>query len=243
MRAVTILLSLILTSSALAGEVVIPAIYRGDGANGSVWRTELAVANVTPSPAFPARADATLYREGLEPIAVPLLLSQYENLLIDDVVFSWFGVENGGGLVRITWDDANTRITARARIYNVTAAGQFGQAAPGLALPELQQDNFLIGVSGTRGNRTNVGISNPHATPVQAWIELLDTAGNTHGEYSVLIPARTWRQFNDIFALFPHAGPQHPAVIRVKAIENTVYAYASVVRADTGDATFITPSR
>ena len=243
MRAATALLSLFLASSALAGEVVIPAVFRGDGAAGSVWRSEIAIANISPSPAFPAHVNITLHRDGLEPVTIQQILSQNENLLIPDAVFEWFGLESGGGLVRITWEGETTKISARARIYNVTAAGEFGQAAPGLPLSELQTDNFLVGVSGLNGNRTNVGISNPHDTPVQVWIEMFDTAGLSRGEVSQVIPARTWRQFNDIFQAYPNAGPQHPAVIRVKAIGNTVYAYASVVRSDTGDATFIIPSR
>jgi len=242
MRAAVLLLSLLLTSSAVAGEVVIPAVYRGNGANGSVWRSEIAVANLTPSPAFPTRADATLYRDGLEPISIPLLLDQHENLLVDDVVWNWFGVEGGGGLVRITWEGETTRISARARIYNVTATGQFGQEAPALPLSELKLDNYLVGVSGMNGNRTNVGVSNPHDAPVKIWIELFDTSGLSRGAFATIIPARGWRQFNDIFEAF-QAGPLHPAVVRVLAIEAPVYAYASVVRADTGDATFIIPSK
>jgi hypothetical protein len=120
MRAVTVLLSLFLTFSALAGELVIPAVFRGPGAGGSVWRSEIAIANISPPPAFPAHVNVTLHRDGLEPVAIPLILTQHENLLIADAVWAWFGLETGGGLVRITWEGETTRISARARSIEKT---------------------------------------------------------------------------------------------------------------------------
>ena len=70
------------------------------------------------------------------------------------------------------------------------------------------------------------------------FIQLIDTAGESHGGFATVIPARSYRQFNDIFSHF-QSGPLNAAMVRVTASNVPVYAYASIVRNDTGDATFV----
>ncbi len=235
-----ITLALTFAAAASAGEIVIPAVYRGPGIGGTQWKTEIAVSNVSSDLTLPFQSRITLHREGAPPVEIQLALAPKETVAVPDAVREWFDVENGGGVVRITWDQPNTRIAARARIYTDGATGQFGQGVPGVTPDDLRTENFLPGISGVDGNRTNVGISNPHETDVLVWIWLYDTAGLARGGFTYLVPARSYRQLNDIFQYF-EAGPLHAAMIGVFSTSLPVYAYASVVRDDTGDATFVTP--
>jgi hypothetical protein len=162
MRIASVLLTLLLTTTAMAGEVFIPVAFRGTGANGSLWRTEISVSNITYNPLLaPVQTTITLHRENAEPVSISMPLSQMEVLSIPDALWDWFSVENGGGIVRVTWDNPEARITARARIYNVTSQGQYGQGVSGVRPETLVSDVFLTGLSGVNGNRTNVGVSNP----------------------------------------------------------------------------------
>jgi hypothetical protein len=43
----TLLLTLFCSLPALAGEILIPAVFRGPGAHGTSWRTEIVLANVS----------------------------------------------------------------------------------------------------------------------------------------------------------------------------------------------------
>lgn len=241
MRITSLLLTLVLSSAAIAGEVFIPVAYRGTGANSSVWRTEITVSNITHGiHVLPTQTTITLHRENVAPVSITTPLSQMEVISIHDALWAWFGVENGGGIVRVTWD-GDARITARARIYNVTADGEFGQGVPGVRVDNLVSDVFLTGLSGVNGNRTNVGVSNPSDRSVLFWITLYDTSGLARGAFATYVPARSFRQFNDIFDYF-QAGPLDAAMVRVTGSDGVLYAYASVVRNDTGDATFVTPA-
>src|SRR5690349_20172734 len=226
-------------SSALAGEILIPAVYRGAGANDTLWRTEIVVSNVTEGPPAVVPATVTLHRDNGETREVHLHLSAMELLAIPDAVFEWFSVENGGGIVRVTWDGDQARLMARARVYNVGEHGEYGQSMPGLDTSRLLSHHYLTGISGIDGNRTNVGVSNPTTTDTLVWIELIDTSGRSRGAFATRIPARSYRQFNDIFSYF-QAGPLNAAMVRVVSTNTIVYAYASIVRNDTGDATFVT---
>lgn len=234
------LLLLTLTGTATAGEILIPVVNRGPGAAGSVWRTEIVVSNISPDHVFPAPVTITLHRDGAAPLTIQMPFSSKETLVIPDAVHDWFGLEQGGGIVRVTWDAPGALFAARARIYNVGGAGEYGQEVPGLSLDELKTDSFLAGLSGINGNRTNVGVSNPHETDALIWIWLYDTSGLARGGFSTVVPARTYRQFNDIFAYF-QAGPLQAAMVAVYSTNLPVYAYGSVIRADTGDPTFVSP--
>ena len=244
MKRITLLLSLLCSLPALAGEILIPAVFRGPGAFGSVWRTEIVLSNVSSvTPVLPIRSTVTFHPTGGgAPVSIEIITVPKETYAVHDAVFAWFNVVDGGGIVRVTWEHPNVRMTARARIYNISSGGEFGQEVPGLPLDALQLDNYLPGVSGTDGNRTNIGVSNPHDTPVQFWVELFDTSGLSRGAFSTIVEPRSYRPFNDIFSHF-QAGPLNAAMVRVLAINKPLYAYASVVRADTGDATFVTPAR
>lgn len=242
MRIAATLLTLTLASSAFAGELFIPATYRGNGANGSVWRTGISVTNISTAPAFPVPTTITLHRENGQPLSVTMPISAYEVISVDDALFGWFGLEEAAGIVRITWDDANARIAANARIYNIAGdGGEYGQGVPAVRLDRLVSDVFLPGVTGINGNRTNVGVSNPHTVHSLVWVELIDTAGNSRGAFTIAVPPRSYRQLNDIFSYF-QSGPLNAAMVRVTGVDHTVYAYASVVRNDSGDPTYIAPA-
>ncbi|HKR66695.1 MAG TPA: hypothetical protein VJZ00_23410 [Thermoanaerobaculia bacterium] len=240
MKRLTLALALLLTSSAFGGEILIPAVFRGPGAQNTLWRTEVVVSNITASVhAQPVPITITLHRDNGETLNVSMPLSPMEVLDIPDAVHDWFSVENGGGIVRVTWSDDNARISARARIYNAGEHGEYGQTVAGVDTRKLVTDHFLTGLTGIGGNRTNVGISNPSTTPALVWIELFDTAGLSRGAFATSVDARSYRQFNDIFSYFG-TGPLNAAMVRVSASNVAVLAYASIVRNDTGDASFVT---
>jgi hypothetical protein len=243
MRIASLLLTLTLASSAMAGEVFIPATFRGPGAGGSLWRTEIAVSNISIHTPLPVSTTITLFRDGAEPLSITTPLAQNEVLDVEDALFGWFGIENGGGVVRVSWEEPNARIAAHARVYNVGSAhGEFGQGVPAFRTDRLESDVFLPGLSGVNGNRTNIGITNPHTSYALVWVTLYDTAGLARGAFTVPVPPRSYRQLNDIFSYF-NSGPLNAAMVRVTSVDSTIYAYASVVRNDSGDATYIAPAQ
>lgn len=240
MKRFSLLLSLLfVASSAFAGEVLIPAVYRGAGANGTQWRTEIVLSNIASSTTAPVPTTITLHRDNGETQEVRMPLAPMEVIDVADALFGWFSIESGGGIVRVTWDDVpNARIVARARVYNVGEHGEYGQSVPGVEVSKLVSAHYLTGVTGVDGNRTNVGVSNPTTVDAMIFISLRDTSGAERGGFATVIPARSYRQFNDIFSSF-QAGPLNAAMVQVQSLNVPVYAYASIVRNDTGDATFV----
>jgi hypothetical protein len=154
------------------------------------------------------------------------------------VLLDAFGHEQAFGLVRVTSGDPEVRPTARARIVNVgSPEGEYGQGVPGLPTGMLPLRATVAGVSGTRGNRTNLGIANPHATEAQVFIEMWDASGNLRGGVSVGVAAYSVPRLNDVFG-FVGVQPLPSANVQIASTLG-VYVYGSVVRADTGDAVFV----
>jgi hypothetical protein len=232
-------LLLLAASSALAGEILIPVAYRGPGAFNTNWRTDITISNITTTLQFePVPVTITFHRDNGENPSVSMPLTPMEVVSVTDAVYQWWSVETGSGIVRVTWDVPDAHIAAHARIYTAGEHGEYGQSVPGVETSRLVTDHFLPGITGVDGNRTNVGISNPSTVGTGVWVELFDTSGSSRGSFATFVPARSFRQINDIFSAF-QAGPLHAAMVRVTAMNAPVYAYASIVRNDSGDATFL----
>jgi hypothetical protein len=219
-------------------ELLVPVVARTPGAGGSVWRTDLTVTNVWQRNAIDI---AISFRQNGESNAqfITARLAPNETLDVKDVLLQTFGRSDAFGYIWIWTNDPNGRLVARARIYNVgSPAGEFGQTAYALDVSNLTQQSFLTGLSGVGGNRTNIGITNRASLPTLANITLIDRHGEQRGQYNISVPAESVYQINDIFAQFS-AGPLDGATVRVTT-ERDTYAYASIVRSDSGDATFVT---
>ncbi|HEY0140711.1 MAG TPA: hypothetical protein VGF48_07435 [Thermoanaerobaculia bacterium] len=232
-------LMIALAPAAWATDLLIPAVFRGDGAEGTKWRTGLVIAN-TMVTAGPTPVTVRLFRPGVAPAIKTFDLARRATFTSHDVLPELFGVNDGGGMLMISFPAGPGRVTARARVYNVSAAGEYGQSIRGIVVDDLRPEYDLIGLSNANGNRTNLGIANPYAFPLVIWLSMSDGSGGEVGFLAVEVPPLSVRQINDIFAAFLADGTIDGAHVHVTSPVG-VYAYASVVRADTGDATFVDP--
>src|SRR5688500_18129545 len=101
---VAVLLS-VLSLPLFAGEVLIPAAYRRTGAQGTSWKTEIVVANISGDNTMPVQTTITFHRPHGVSDEVRMPLSPKEVIAVEDALWGWFGVEKGGGIVRVTWED------------------------------------------------------------------------------------------------------------------------------------------
>lgn len=218
-------------------EVLIPVVARTPGAYASEWRTDLYLTN--PDYRGNSIPVAIIFapNEGAVQVAGADLLPR-QTVILRDVLRDTFHMERGSGLIRVQSLNPSAGVIARARIYNIGGAhGEFDQSVPGYPTDSLRRKHLLTGLSGVAGNRTNVGISNPWSVPANFSISLFDASGDFRGSFSTSVPAHGVRQFNDIFTEMGKE-PFDGATVEVDAAFG-VYVYASVVRSDSGDATFV----
>lgn len=217
--------------------LLVPIAGRTPGANGSQWKTDLVLTNAARS-GEPQTAEIYLLVDGYLQHPVVTLLQPRQTVVLADVVGDLFGKERASGMILIAVRDANAKLTARARIYNSgSGVGQYGQTVQAMPITKLAKESYLPGLSGVNGNRTNVGISNPEATPANAFVSLFDQDGEFRGGFSTVIQPYSVRTFDDVFSHF-QTGALDGATIQIRS-SHGVYAYASIVRNDSGDADFV----
>lgn len=217
--------------------LLIPVAGRTAGAFGSQWKTDLVVTNAART-GEPVSVQMFFIENGTlsHPVTANLWPRQSANMA--DAVRAAFGKEQATGLLLITTNDPDAKLTARARIYNTGSGhGEYGQTVQAMPLTKLSKDAVLTGLSGVNGNRTNVGIANPETAPVPVTISIHDAAGEFRGSFTTEVGALRVLTLNDVFSYF-QSGPLHDATVVVRS-QRGVYAYASVVRNDSGDADFI----
>jgi hypothetical protein len=220
-----------------ARDVLVPVVGRVAGANGSQWRTDLVITNVT-RPTAPTMVFVQFHSNDGSTRWEGIPLDVHQSIVLNDVIRSRFDRENDFGYIRVTTSNPTAKVAARARIYNnANPQGEFGQSVSALPTDALMRDHYVPALSGVDGNRTNLGLTNPWKTPVKALLELFGRDGVLLAEKLVTVENERVLQMNDVFGFFG-APPSEGAMVKVTAMA-PLYAWASVVRNDSGDSTFI----
>lgn len=218
--------------------LLIPIAGRTAGVNGSQWTTDLVVTNAART-GEPETVEIYFLVDGQITNPVLATLRPRQSAVLNDVIGTAFRKAQATGIILISTRTAGAKLTARARIYNTgSAAGQYGQTVQAMPFTQLSKDAYLTGLSGTGGNRTNVGIANPSDTQILLTVSLFDEEGELRGSFTPAVAPYSVLQLNDVFSHF-QTGPLHGATIQVRS-SGGVHAYASIVRNDSGDADFVT---
>jgi hypothetical protein len=212
-------------------------IAHTSGAQGSQWRTKLAVLNTAD-----ASNEATLrYLYGASTVEVTVQLGPGELAAWDDVVVDLFSVAGeSSGAVRVRADEP---VLVSARTFNASADGTFGQFMPGVEAEDAMasgQIGRLSLLSNTAAFRSNVGFLNLGGEPARVRITLHDAGGAVVGSRELQLPAGRWRQLNDVFgAVGAGEVADGYATVEVLTEGGSVWGYASVIDNATGDPTTV----
>ncbi|HEX7831838.1 MAG TPA: hypothetical protein VF787_19435 [Thermoanaerobaculia bacterium] len=240
MRNVVAALALLTAFSASAydfsgNEIFLPVVSRVAGANNTQWRTDLVVSSRDQNTPTEVSMFFFPYPSG-EGIQHRFTLEPLQTVTMPDVVLNTFGLTQRAGTIWLGAVNESVEIAANARIYNTgNSAGEFGQVIHGLPPESLSKTSFLHGLTGINGNRTNVGIANPSNTRALFSLTWYDKHGESHGSVSLGIDPWQVLLINDIFTYVGQPADEG-MTLRVRSSNNALYAYASIVRNDTGDA-------
>ncbi len=215
--------------------IVVPVVVHLPGFNGTQWRSDIWVQN-TSSQVF--SVTLTYYPTGGGTLTATAYLEAYRGVYLHDIVLETFGLDDSKGMLIVSADVAALEV--RARIYNTgNASGEFGQAVPGLPLERLSWQGFLSGVTTAEGTRLSLGIANPTDDPSTVSVVVHDAATHEHlASESIELAPHQLVQLDKLADLWDL--PARDIVsIDINSSQGPIYTYASVVRNDTGDATFI----
>jgi photosystem II stability/assembly factor-like uncharacterized protein len=219
----------------------VPAAAHSPGSAGTVWRTDLDIANLSAE-ATTARL-RFLPRDSARPPTTPttVMIPSGATIRYPDVVATAFGSE-GSGAIDIV---ADRPLVATSRTYNDSVDGTFGQGIPAVrAGHEIQPGGIgrFIGIEGSGRFRTNLGIANPGPDIARIRVELEDETGDRATRTDLEVPGTSWHQIDRLFTTERIGTTLNPrAIVRNVSGTAPVILYASVVDQNTGDPSYLEP--
>ncbi|HEV7242597.1 MAG TPA: CHRD domain-containing protein [Thermoanaerobaculia bacterium] len=229
-----------------ATDAVFPIAGRVAGANGTFYRTDVSLLNLSgeaTSVVFEFYPSGHTGNDGPRPTRAVELNANEQKTLNGDVLQNLLGIGDGTGAIRII---ATRNVIAVARIYNDQRArdggtlSQFVAAMSGTsnrttgALPMLSNATGVAGL----GYRTNVGWFNSGGSPVTATFRAHDPSGTVLHESTRVIAPRSQLQV-PLADLIPGLHPLEDLYVTFTTSGGPLYVYASVVDNTNGDAIFI----
>jgi len=217
-------------------EVVVPVAAHLPGLEGTQWRTDVWIVNPYSDT---SQVTVTYYPEAGGTLTVTRQVEGYRGLSFRDIVLETFGLDRSKGMLIVASDASALEV--RARIYNTgNACGEFGQAIPGIPLDRLGRQGFLSGVSTAAGTRLSFGLANPtdETLEIQVHVDDMDTGEQVYLDPITLGPHQLL-QLDRVADLWDLPERDSLVIATHTSGEARYYAYASVVRNDTGDATFL----
>ncbi len=230
------------TAGVTLSTLYIPAAARATGSVNTYWVTDVAMANMTQSPATLNIAYLVKNQANPAPVNESLVLQPGEQRLLADVFSSLFGLTSANGGLRVITSHPDVKVTSRT--YNAAGAeGTYGQFIPALdasaavipgvpaGLPQLQEND---------GFRTNIGLVNITPLDVTAEVDLYRGSGNLLGPVTVDLEPYEMVQLDRVFDQVGAGSVDNGyAVVRVLTSGGKVLAYASVADNDSGDPIYV----
>lgn len=223
----------------------IPAAAHKSGRNGTVWRTDL---EVCATAAYAAECRIELFASGQsnpEPPTETFTLAAGNCVRYADVVRRVFGKSATGALRLIPTTGV---ILASSRTYTRRPdGGTFGQFIPAIpeseAIPRPRHYRILQlshSADPTIGFRTNIGLVNIAAVPIEVRIEVLGQDDSIMHSLEVNLAPFEHRQLNGLLEGIG-SGDLDNVVISVQSWTDGAryFAYASVVDNTSGDAVYL----
>lgn len=213
----------------------IPAAAHTTGVGTSVWRTDLAVTNLSDEG---ANVQLKLHADGHVTTSV-IGVPAGQQRTVEDVVEP-LGTGNTTGSIEVVSD---SRLIVRSRTYNDAPAGTFGQALDGITsragLGEGERA-LLIQLREDTSFRCNIGVVNMGGVPATVQVDLYESSGVLVGTYDLEVAAGELRQDGRPFAArFGRTDVSGGSAEVTLVAGEAVYAYASVIDNRTGDPTTI----
>jgi hypothetical protein len=229
------LAALALPLSASAGSLIIPAAGTGPGANGSHWKSEVIIANLSLSP-----VNLTLLFHDSTGVAgtSTLTLAARSTVSDNDIVATRFNRTSATGAIEIQAADAS-KLVVSSRTYNESATGRVGQDIPAFDTSTLVavSNSVLLAPADVIEQRFNFGIYAASDATVQWTLQRADgtTASTTELQYR----AGQQIQYNSLPTVFSNATPQNLDSVQALFKSGTGIVYGSAIENESGDPSFV----
>jgi len=250
----------------LPDSLIIPAVAHTAGANGSMFESDIRLANTSAQTMkyqvffTPSGVDGT--QKGS---ATTIQVDAGATMALDDILATFFGAGSDGkgvtGMMEIrpiTTSSTTASLTssgrgrttvASSRTYNVTENGTFGQFIPAIPYSQFIAKSAsatravlsLQQISQSANYRMNFGLVEASGEPVSVLLSVFDDKNKKVAEIPKSLQASEHRQFNSLLAENGLTLENGRVEVEVTSPTGRVTAYASVVDNRTNDPLLVSP--
>jgi CubicO group peptidase (beta-lactamase class C family) len=217
----------------------IAAAAHGDGAHGSVWRTDVCLLNLSDGA---LDGEITFHRSNGDSGSLAVRLRDGQQIVVGDVV-AQLGM-TGSGAIEISSDGP---LLAGSRTYNAGADGTFGlflDGVPGSSTAASGDSVLLAQLRQNPDFRTNIGFVNSGDTVARVRICLYEASGLELACRKRTLDVGRWLQLTEPFSRLAGRNDIVGGYAKVEVRAGSgVVAYASVIDNATNDGTAITMKR
>lgn len=215
------------------------------GLAGTSWLSDVTLHNPQAAPVkaflyYSARDASEPPRKGM---GIELQPGE-SRTLVDAVAAVTGGAASTAGSLLI---GASQPILVAARTCNDAATGTYGQLIPGTSLRGGVHGHDpvrLIQLTGNAAFRTNLGLANASASPLELAVKLVRADGTPLGTRTLTVPALGYLQETDLLRKVAGSNVDDAyAVVQARDPAASFQAYASVIDNTSGDPINVTPAR
>ncbi len=247
------------TQSGLPKHRVIPAAAKTDGADGSEWRTDVAIHSAGDG-GLSALVVELVPTGGTgigagSPDRMVTTIRGGETKSLDDIIGTGFSDHDVASLVvqALGGGEGNLDLRVLSRTWTPTAGGEgtIGQGIPGVPRRSVADPVVVPGLEESMQFRSNVGLVNLSRNLRKEFrIEIFDPVGVRSGFVDAVLEPWSHIQLNSVLADIGAEGPGFTAVVTLTSSENLMIApseswdpifmaYGSTIDRATNDPTFI----
>ena len=217
-------------------QLVIPAVGRAAGANGTFWRSDVTFYN--PMNLYMSLGVRFLAAGANDSNASmqTFTIAPRRAVVISDILTA-LGLSDGSGALEVDWNGGSGPIVTSRTYTTTTGGGTFGQSID--PLPGFGVDSFVPGLRSDTSFRSNVGLVNGGDSTIGITVTLLSTYGQTIASGFVQLAPRSQTQYS-VAGLFPgvNAAALGSFTLHAHSDAGNVFAYGSIVDNNSGDPVF-----
>lgn len=229
----------LLSFTAQAATLVVPAAGTGPGANNSQWQSELTLHTAGPR----AVTLSIEFHQGTTVVGpVEVTLQARQTLSIADIVRTKFNVSGGTGALVINVADRDAKtIAVASRTFNTSVNGEFGQDIPAYNTTAANVAGDIAAIPGPSQavSRFNAGVYAVDASRVK-W-EVLRADGTVAATREISLAAGEHAQYNAAVE-FIGANKEANDTLHARILEGKALFYGSTVNMN-DDPTFVPSMR
>lgn len=218
------------------GRLLLPAVGRAPGANGTFWRSDVTFHNPTGSTLnlslryLPAGLD----NRGVQ--ARGLAVAPGHTTTLSDIL-DWYGLATGSGALEVTWSGGTGPVISSRTYTSVASGGTYGQSIDPVST--FGSDRWVPGLRSDASFRSNAGFVNASNQTIGVALTLLAENGQQLATGFIALPPQSQAQ-NSIGALFPGVNVASLGTVTLQAhTDGTgLFVYGSLVDNESGDPVF-----